>query len=266
MNLSLAIARWRVSLKTFPALLRDAFNYIRFRRMIFHRKDILDHGIAQIEWVNPRQALERIHHYRFPDTPWPEQQSLAIELAPDCDGLETMLLGLICRISHPYAIFEIGTYEGRTANVFALHSPPECKIFTLDLPPDFSGPTRFAIERGDRKWLSKEGTALGCRLGKLPYKADNRKIEQLFGDSAAFDYTPYRGRMDLVFVDGAHSYDYVMSDVENALTLLTPRGFILLHDFLTHAGVTLAAIVLRQRHDVIHIAQTSFAVLFPKQP
>jgi len=31
------------------------------------------------------------------------------------------------------------------------------------------------------------------------------KIQQLYGDSAAFDYTPYQGKIDFVFVDGSHT-------------------------------------------------------------
>jgi len=265
MSLSVTIARWRGALKALPGLARDVLNYVRFRRAIYQSKELLDRGVPLIEWVNPLQALERVHRHRFPDRPWPEQRELALELGPDGNALEILYLALICRVADPAAVFEIGTYEGRTANVMALHTSPACRIHTLDLPSNGKTETRFPIAEGDRKWREKKGVALGGRLGKLPRAEDNSRIVQRLGDSAAFDYSPYRGRMDLVFVDGAHSYDYVMSDVRNALAMLTPRGFILMHDFLTHAGVTLAANVLQREHEVFHVAGTSFAILFPQK-
>ena len=36
--------------------------------------------------------------------------------------------------------------------------------------------------------------------------------------------------MDLVFVDGAHSYDYVKNDTEKGLEMLRPGGVIAWHD------------------------------------
>jgi predicted O-methyltransferase YrrM len=185
-------------------------------------------------------------------------------IADDTDTLEMLYLALICRVAEPRAVFEIGTFEGRTANVMALHTSPDCRIHTLDLPPDATE-TRLPVSDGDMPWLKRGHSTHGRRLGTLPDPADNERIEFLHGDSATFDYTPYQGTIDLVFVDGAHSYDYVMSDVRNALTMLAPRGLILMHDLLAHVGVTMAATVLRQEHEIIHVAQTSFAVLFPSE-
>jgi len=50
-----------------------------------------------------------------------------------------------------------------------------------------------------------------------------RRSNLLFGDSASFDYSPYHGRVDLFFIDGAHSYEYVRSDTLNANEVLSSR-------------------------------------------
>ena len=58
------------------------------------------------------------------------------------------------------------------------------------------------------------------------------KISQLYGDSATFDYSPYQGKVDFAFIDGSHSYDYVVSDTRNVLKIMNHhKGAILCHDF-----------------------------------
>jgi predicted O-methyltransferase YrrM len=57
------------------------------------------------------------------------------------------------------------------------------------------------------------------------------RIELLFGDSAMFDFAPWHGTIDLFFIDGAHSYDYVRSDTLNAVRCVRPGGVIAWHDF-----------------------------------
>ena len=51
-------------------------------------------------------------------------------------------------------------------------------------------------------------------------------------DSAKFDPTPYESKMDLVFVDGAHSADYVRNDSEKGWRMLRPGGVLVWHDFV----------------------------------
>ncbi len=43
-------------------------------------------------------------------------------------------LSLICKIIKPKVVFEIGTFEGYTSFHFALNTPDDAKIYTLDLP------------------------------------------------------------------------------------------------------------------------------------
>ena len=63
------------------------------------------------------------------------------------------------------------------------------------------------------------------------------RIERLLGDSATFDYSPYEGSIDLVYIDGSHSYSYVKNDTEAAMGMLSPRGTIIWDDFPGYAGV-----------------------------
>jgi hypothetical protein len=44
------------------------------------------------------------------------------------------------------------------------------------------------------------------------------------------DYTDWPDEYDLVFIDGLHTAEQVKKDFENALKVLSPNGFIVLHD------------------------------------
>ena len=55
-------------------------------------------------------------------------------------------------------------------------------------------------------------------------------VEQLYGDSQAFDFEPHLGKYDMVFVDGDHHYESVKKDTETAFQLLKrERRIILSH-------------------------------------
>ena len=142
-------------------------------------------------------------------------------------GYELLVLASLVRKAQPRRCFEIGTFDGRTTLNLAANSPDDAVVITLDLPPKELGRTSFAVAPGDAQFIDKP--ASGARFRGTPHAA---RITQVFGDSATFDYAPYEGNMDLVFVDGAHSYEYVKSDTRAALRMLRPEGgMILWHDY-----------------------------------
>lgn len=148
--------------------------------------------------------------------------------------LELMIITQLTRQSGALNCFEIGTFDGRTALNIAANCGADGKVYTLDLPQAKLGDTGLAIAKDDIPYIAKDTS--GGRFQATPYK---HKIEQLYGDSASFDYSPYTGRMDLVFVDGAHSCEYVLNDSWRALELLRERkGIILWHDYDQKKGVT----------------------------
>jgi len=57
------------------------------------------------------------------------------------------------------------------------------------------------------------------------------RIEQLFGNSLEFDFSPYERSIDFVFVDAAHDYPHGFADSRTALRLVSPGGVVLWHDF-----------------------------------
>jgi Methyltransferase domain len=135
-------------------------------------------------------------------------------------------LGLLCTATCPRNVFEIGTSTGYSSLFLAANSPPETQIWTLDL---LTGDSKTATpltarDRDIAKWCHRvEPCFAGHALG--------RKIHRLYGDSANFDFSPYWSSIDLFFIDGAHTYDYVRSDTLNALHCCHTGSLIAWHDF-----------------------------------
>ena len=81
-----------------------------------------------------------------------------------------------------------------------------------------------------------------------------------------FDYSPYHGRVDFVFIDGNHSIRYVASDTEQALKMLAPGGVILWHDYeQIHPKLVRYIDSLTERFHIYYIEWTRYALLLPKE-
>ena len=142
-------------------------------------------------------------------------------------GYELLLIAQLAASRAAANCFEIGTFDGRTALNLAANVTEDGRVFTLDLPAPEADKTALRVAPGDAQFIHKEQS--GVRFAGSRW-AD--RITQLYGDSATFDFAPYESQMDLVFIDGAHSYDYVKKDTETALRLLKPEwGVILWHDY-----------------------------------
>jgi predicted O-methyltransferase YrrM len=137
-------------------------------------------------------------------------------------------LCFICRIIRPKVVFEIGTFKGYTAYHFALNTPDDGHIYTLDLPKDQR--TQLALYTtltDDSTVMCNDPTEKHCFRSSTAAT----KITCLFSDSAVYDFSPFYGKVDFFFIDGAHSYEYVRSDTLNALKCCHPGSVIAWHDF-----------------------------------
>lgn len=160
---------------------------------------------------------------------------------------ELVYLAYLMQVIKPKIVFEIGTFVGRTTRLFALNSPDDANIFTLDLP-------KSQISHG---------------LGE-DYKntLEEKKIIQLEGDSRIFDYSLWYNKCDFVWVDACHDYSNVKSDSQKALKLCRLGGWIGWHDY-RHSkkfdGVTKAVQELKHEYpELKHIKGTTIALLHLK--
>lgn len=157
-------------------------------------------------------------------------------------------------------LFEIGTFDGRTTLNLALNAPATCPVYTLDLPPNQV--TKYQLADGERHMVEK--SAPGSRYEKYRdrHPAAISRIHQLLGDSATFDYSPYRDSCSLVFVDGSHAYDYALSDSRAAMTIVEGGGVVVWHDYGIWEGVTkaLEEVEQRERLGLRNIRGTSLVI------
>lgn len=173
------------------------------------------------------------------------------------DSAEVLVLSAMVRLLEPRKILEIGTYDGNTTLNLAANSPSEARIFTLDLPADWRGD--FALEVPGIQNNAAVGGITGIQFRDSPLRD---KITQLFDDSAHFDWDRF-APFDLVFIDGAHTYDYVCSDTRNALRVLRPGGTLVWHDYGMLEDVSRLVDETAARIRVHAIRGTRLAVGFP---
>lgn len=154
-------------------------------------------------------------------------------------------------------IFEIGTFDGRTTLNLAMNSPPRCQVYTLDLPPGQE--TKFNMADGEGYIADDQKPGSRYERYRSEFPSSISKIHQLLGDSATFDYTPYKDTCSLVFVDGSHVYDYAISDTRAAMGIVKKGGVIIWHDYGIWEGVTRAIEDLweREHYDLRNIRGTS---------
>jgi hypothetical protein len=105
-----------------------------------------------------------------------------------------------------------------------VHNNPSLTAFTLDLPGSESVKDA-ALEVTDEYLF--ESWRRGEAIEGTP---EAKRITLLRGDSATFNYDSYQGRIDLIYIDGSHSYSYVRSDTEAALTMLSSTGTLVWDD------------------------------------
>lgn len=158
--------------------------------------------------------------------------------------LETYILCMLAKGINAKNIFEIGTSKGKTTVNLACNVGEDAKIYTLDLPPGLSeyGSGKYIRERKDLQY----------------------KIMQLFGNSTEYDFSPFYDQIDLMFIDGGHSYKTVLSDSINAVRCVRSGGFIVWHDFdITHLASSTAILEVCNRWalQLCWIDSTAIAVI-----
>ena len=132
---------------------------------------------------------------------------------------------MLCQILGPKTIFEIGTYRGASSLHWAGNAP-DADVYTLDLPAA-AAPT-LTLTPMDRHIVGDHAQTEHMLFEGRP---EANRIHCLYGDSATFDFSPFLGKVDLFFIDGAHSYEYVRNDTLRAVECCRPGSVIAWHDY-----------------------------------
>lgn len=203
--------------------------------------------LFSVGWLRARHRFliyQIAVHFGYPASPEPMRLRRAavsevlpgsfeprlLELDPAEGNVTTFELAVLAesvRRRQPATLFEIGTFDGRTTLNLAANAPANAFIHTLDLPASQVTATRFGLDRGESQFVEKETS--GRRFAGTPFAP---RITQHLGDSATFDFQPFRRTIDWFFIDGSHAYDYVRSDTARALeTIGEGGGVIFWHDY-----------------------------------
>ena len=139
-----------------------------------------------------------------------------------------------------------------------LTPPPILKSIRSISPPDDRDSAKARTNSSDATIITQSQTGCEYRGSDVEHK-----ITQLYGDSSAFDFSAYFGKMNLVYVDGAHHYDAVKRDSENAIRMLQDGGYVLWDEFCNYGDyndVTRAVIDTVPKGEVIHVSNTQLAM------
>ena len=129
--------------------------------------------------------------------------------------LEMFLINAASRVVQAKRVFEIGTFLGNTTLNLALNIPDDGAVYSLDLDEQHAGDAKQ-----DLADVPLTEIHLTCK-SSLDFAGSpvERKIKPVIGNSTTFDYSPWNGSIDLVFIDGGHDFATVKSDSENALEM-----------------------------------------------
>ncbi len=137
---------------------------------------------------------------------------------------EALGLGLLMHKCQATRAFEFGTHRGVSSAQLAANLQDGGQLFTLDLPRSNTS-TSFKVDDAAEK-----------EVANFPVKGDlipaslRYTVTFLEQDSALFDPQPYANSMDFIFVDAAHTAEYVRNDSEKAWVMLRPGGIVAWHD------------------------------------
>lgn len=136
-------------------------------------------------------------------------------------------------------IIETGRFNGGSCFMMAC-AAPQTPIYSIDIAPQ--NDTLL------RQMFHQHG------VGK--------NVDLIVGDSQKTKY-PQIGEVDLLFVDGDHSYDGCWNDMTNWYDHLVPGGHLVVHNsYLGHWGVQDAIVDLMDRHPELQVIQSPFIGAF----
>lgn len=127
---------------------------------------------------------------------------------------EAWIIGCLSKISKN--IFEFGTCSGKTTYLMALNSSDKTKITTITINPR-------NIAELDKKIIDNKISYRNLIKESVYEKflfsgeIEEKKIKVIFQNSLDFNEVNYENTMDLIFIDGGHTYSVVKNDLRKLL-------------------------------------------------
>jgi predicted O-methyltransferase YrrM len=137
---------------------------------------------------------------------------------------ELAYLCALVKLSKPRTVVELGTERGLTTLHFSRNTGEDCRIFTVDLPPELAS---NAASYSDSHLVRASATI------QRVFRNDP-KITQILKDSTTIEWQDLLDApIDFAFIDASHLYEHVRKDTEGILKALSPNGLVVWHDYRT---------------------------------
>jgi predicted O-methyltransferase YrrM len=169
---------------------------------------------------------------------------------------DMMLLAGLAESITDCRYFEIGTWRGESVSIVASRAK-SCHTLCL-------------TDEEMRAMGMHERTISSHRL----FSKRNPRVIQLRGDSRTFDFGSLEQKFDLVFIDGDHHYDFILSDTRNVFKYLVHEETVVVwHDYGFHPdqvrfevmAAILDGIGPEKAPRVYHVAHTKCALFTGKE-
>lgn len=155
------------------------------------------------------------------------------DLAFSCPGIipmqvrsELLEFASLVQERRPKALIEIGTRNGGTFFMLCRLAHPRAKVISLDLPGGQFGGGYTIFQAPVINHMKRSGQQLQLLRKDSHDPATQARVVNALGDT----------RLDLLFIDGDHTYDGVKRDFEMYSPLVAPGGLIAFHDIVDTAN------------------------------
>jgi cephalosporin hydroxylase len=145
-------------------------------------------------------------------------------IAPGQIEGELLRLAELVKERRPQVVVEIGTANGGTLFCFARLSAPQALLVSIDLPGGVHGGGYPVWKRALYRSFAREGQRIELLRGDSHAPSMRRRLEGLLAGRA----------IDLLLVDGDHTYEGVRRDYELYAPLVRAGGLVAFHDIRRH--------------------------------
>lgn len=156
-------------------------------------------------------------------------EKVIFEYMMQTQGDRALLAEYANKVPENGVIVEIGTCYGWSAVLLAMASLPSVHVWTIDFANTWSG----------KRIKTDDETGYRRHLDEVFSHADDGKITFLYGSSHIVDGVPLVEwppwpKIDLLLVDGAHTYCGTMSDLIRWAPHVKCGGYVMCHDYGHH--------------------------------
>ena len=153
-------------------------------------------------------------------------QQVWLDLSHPSSEMPPGELALICALvkwKNPTIAVEIGTFKGVTTLHLSRNTSENCRIYTVDLPPQFA-----QMDAG----MFSDPQLVETSIRSKRAFGNDPKIVQILHDSTTMNWNRVLdGPVDFALIDASHLYQHVKADTEAIMKVLARDGIVVWHDY-----------------------------------